>query len=97
MEVKFHENIDKQIIADLIHLMNLTKVENKEVSYGYDLFVGLYRELLGEIESSLQGMSLDFSMLPLLPGDLYADTSHPVGEGYSLLAEHIWIELRNLP
>ena len=56
-----------------------------------------YRELLGEIESSLQAMSLDFSLLPLLPGDLYADTSHPVGEGYSLLAEHIWIELGYLP
>jgi hypothetical protein len=57
----------------------------------------IYRELLGEIEKSLQEMNLDFSLLPLLPGTLYADTSHPMGEGYSLLAEHIWIELGNLP
>lgn len=57
----------------------------------------IYRELLMAAEDSLQEMGLDFLLLPLLPGDMYADTSHPQNQGYSLLAERIWIELGNMP
>ena len=52
-----------------------------------------YRELLKKAENSLEEMNLSYSLLPLLPAHLYADTSHPLPEGYSILAEHIWNRL----
>lgn len=51
--------------------------------------VSTYRQILEKIETSLKKMNLDYSLLPLLPSHLYADTSHPLGEGYALLAEQI--------
>lgn len=48
-----------------------------------------YRELLTEAESRLIEMRIPNSFLPLLPEHLYADTSHPLPQGYRLLAEYI--------
>ena len=52
-----------------------------------------YRALLSKAESRLEQMNVPYLHLPLLPGHLYADTSHPQGQGYGLLAEHIWNRL----
>ncbi len=48
-----------------------------------------YRELLTKTESYLKEMDIPFFLLPLLPENLYADTSHPLPQGYKLLAERI--------
>jgi hypothetical protein len=53
-----------------------------------------YRELLIKTEDCLKEMENPYSLLPLLPKDLYVDTSHPWPQGYSLLAEHIWNRLK---
>jgi hypothetical protein len=53
-----------------------------------------YRELLKKAERQLKQMNLPFSLLPLLHEHLYADTSHPLSEGYALLAQHIWDRLK---
>lgn len=53
-----------------------------------------YRALLSKAESRLEHMNVPFLHLPLLPSHLYADTSHPQGQGYGLLAEHIWNQLK---
>lgn len=52
-----------------------------------------YGELLLKAESHLERMNVPYLHLPLLPGHLYADTSHPLPQGYSILAEHIWNRL----
>ena len=49
-----------------------------------------YRELLLKAESRLKQMNVPYLHLPLLPSHLYADTSHPISQGYALLAERIW-------
>jgi hypothetical protein len=49
-----------------------------------------YRVLIKKAGSYLKEMDVPYSLLPLLAQDLYADTSHPTAQGYSLLAEHIW-------
>ena len=51
---------------------------------------GTYRRLLEEAVSRLQRMGLDVWEAPLLPAALYADTSHPLDEGYDLLADGLW-------
>ena len=53
-----------------------------------------YRELLMKAESRLKQTNPPSSFLPLLPSHLYADTSHPLPQGYGLLAEHIWNRLK---
>jgi hypothetical protein len=53
-----------------------------------------YRELLTKVESHLEQMNTPYSLLPLLPSHLYADTSHPLPQGYTLLAKHIWNRLK---
>jgi hypothetical protein len=53
----------------------------------------IYRELLKKAEHRLEEVKISFSLLPLLPSHLYADTSHPLPQGYALLAEHIWNRL----
>jgi hypothetical protein len=49
-----------------------------------------YKVLLKKAESRLDQMDIPYLLLPLLPEDLYADTSHPISEGYAILAQHIW-------
>jgi len=53
-----------------------------------------YRALLFKAESRLKQMNVPYIHLPLLPGHLYTDTSHPRSQGYGLLAEHIWNRLK---
>ncbi|MFC1529606.1 hypothetical protein ACFL6R_02705 [Gemmatimonadota bacterium] len=48
-----------------------------------------YRRLLTDTERALVELDLDYSLLPLLPADLFADLSHPIGPGYALMAEEI--------
>ena len=49
-----------------------------------------YKELLIKAEGRLKELNVPYSLLPLLPQNLYADTSHPLPKGYRLLAEYIW-------
>jgi hypothetical protein len=53
-----------------------------------------YQEILNKAESRLEEMNIPYYILPLLPEHLYADTSHPIAEGYELLAQHIWDRLK---
>jgi hypothetical protein len=53
-----------------------------------------YSELLFKAERYLELMNVRYLRLPLLPSHLYADTSHPISQGYALLAEHIWNRLK---
>jgi hypothetical protein len=53
-----------------------------------------YRELLIKAESRLKELDIPYSLLPLLPQHMYADTSHPLTQGYRLLAEQIWNRLK---
>jgi hypothetical protein len=52
--------------------------------------VSAYRRLLSEVEGCLSQMNIPYARLPLLPGHLYVDTSHPQSQGYRIMAEHIW-------
>jgi hypothetical protein len=54
-----------------------------------------YQDILNKAESRLEEINVPFSLLPLLPEHLYADTSHPISEGYELLAQHIWDQLKD--
>lgn len=58
--------------------------------------VSTYHQILEIIEATLEEMNLDYSLLPLLPSHLYADTSHPLGEGYAMLAEQILSKMTGL-
>jgi len=49
-----------------------------------------YTALLIKAEKRLEQMNIPYLHMPLLPSHLYADTSHPISQGYALLAEHIW-------
>jgi len=48
--------------------------------------VAAYREILTDVESWLKDRDLPYYIPPVLPSDLYADMSHPLGQGYALLA-----------
>lgn len=52
--------------------------------------VSAYRALLSKVEGCLVQMNVPSVHLPLLPGHLYADISHPQSQGYRILAEYIW-------
>jgi hypothetical protein len=52
-----------------------------------------YKALLAEAEACLERMNVPCLSLPLLPAQLYVDTSHPHPQGYSILAEFIWDHL----
>ncbi|MFC1627695.1 hypothetical protein ACFL3H_01110 [Gemmatimonadota bacterium] len=56
-----------------------------------------YRHLLLDVQAELTDMGLDALFLPLLPAELYADTSHPIGPGYALMAEEVWEWFANRP
>jgi hypothetical protein len=53
-----------------------------------------YNELMMKAEDRLKEMDVSYSLLPLLPQNMYVDTSHPLPQGYKLLAEHIWNRLK---
>ena len=46
-----------------------------------------YRSTLQQAEDWLVRESIPFLTAPLLPSHLYADLSHPLGQGYALLAD----------
>ncbi len=49
-----------------------------------------YRGILGGVERWLRESSIPYLSPAVLPSDLYADLSHPLAEGYALLAEEFW-------
>jgi hypothetical protein len=52
-----------------------------------------YREMLVQVESWLRGRGLRYHIPPVLATELYADMSHPLGQGYAQLARGLWVEL----
>ena len=53
----------------------------------------VYREVLENAEAWLEENGIPFLAPSTLPSDLYADLSHPLSQGYALLAEEIWGEI----
>ena len=53
----------------------------------------VYGEILVQAEGWLRNRGLPYYAPPVLPSGLYADMSHPFGEGYALLARDLWGEL----
>jgi hypothetical protein len=51
--------------------------------------VGAYRRLLDGAETWLRDNNFTYYSLSTLPSDLYADLSHPLGQGYAQLAEQL--------
>jgi hypothetical protein len=49
-----------------------------------------YGKIKSQIESWLQRSNLPYFMAPLLPSELYRDASHPLSEGYSMLARQLF-------
>jgi hypothetical protein len=49
-----------------------------------------YREILVEVEDWLKERKLPYYLPPLLPSELYADLSHPLGQGYARVAQGLW-------
>lgn len=50
---------------------------------------GEYRERLAVVENQLTRAGIPHVIAPLLPSSYYADASHPLKEGYALLAERL--------
>lgn len=48
-----------------------------------------YDKMKGEVESWLRNQRIPYSIPPALPSDYYADASHPLGDGYRLLAKEL--------
>jgi hypothetical protein len=48
-----------------------------------------YKDLLMKAEGRLKELDVPYFLLPLLPQNLYADTSHPLSQGYRHLAEYM--------
>ncbi|NIA14424.1 MAG: hypothetical protein GWP08_10100 [Nitrospiraceae bacterium] len=51
--------------------------------------IEMYREILRAIDEWLTQHGVPHWIAPVLPTELYADASHPVAEGYALLAERM--------
>ena len=51
--------------------------------------IEIYREIKSEIEHWLQTNNIPCYMAPALPSELYADASHPLDEGYAMLAKQL--------
>ncbi|HXX92985.1 MAG TPA: hypothetical protein VEN81_05085 [Planctomycetota bacterium] len=54
-----------------------------------ELSLESYRKLRGAVESWLKGHGTDFWTAPPLPSAMYADASHPLANGYELLARQL--------
>ena len=48
-----------------------------------------YLQRKAAAEAWLRGQGIPHCIAPLLPSELYADASHPLGQGYALLAERL--------
>ncbi len=53
-----------------------------------------YRETLAQVEEWLKNHELPYYAPSALPSALYADLSHPLGEGYAIIARDLWEEIR---
>ncbi|MHC4461294.1 MAG: hypothetical protein ACYS6W_09085 [Planctomycetota bacterium] len=51
--------------------------------------IDTYRKMKTEIEAWLRQNNVPYYMPEALPGDLYADASHPLSEGYATLAKEL--------
>ncbi len=52
--------------------------------------INTYRRMKSEIETWLQQNNVSYYMPPALPGELYRDASHPLSEGYAMLAKQLF-------
>jgi hypothetical protein len=52
-----------------------------------------YRDLLAAVEGKLEDQGVPAFLAPVLPSELYADLSHPLGQGYALMAKEVWDRL----
>ena len=52
-----------------------------------------YRGILAHVESWLRNQALPHYVPPVLPSNLYGDLSHPLSQGYALLARDLWEQL----
>jgi hypothetical protein len=50
---------------------------------------GMYSNIKNQVELWLKQNHFDYYIPPVLPENLYADVSHPVGEGYAMLAQQL--------
>ena len=44
----------------------------------------------GEVEAWLKAQGIPYYIPPALPSDHYADASHPLGDGYAMLAKQLF-------
>ncbi len=70
------------------HLFVLVGPFNEHMIEGQSLEA--YRAIKSTIETWLKEQQIPHYVPPRLPSDLYADASHPLGEGYALLAKQIF-------
>ena len=52
--------------------------------------IDTYRRMKSEIETWLQQNNVPYYMPPALPSNLYVDASHPLSEGYTMLAKQLY-------
>jgi hypothetical protein len=52
--------------------------------------IDTYREMKSEIKAWLRQNNVPYYMPEVLPGELYSDASHPLSEGYAMLAKELF-------
>jgi len=52
--------------------------------------IDTYREMKSEIKAWLRQNNVPYYMPEVLPGELYSDASHPLSEGYEMLAKELF-------
>ncbi|MCP4263364.1 MAG: hypothetical protein GY774_38540 [Planctomycetes bacterium] len=52
--------------------------------------IEIYRNMKSEFELWLQQNNIPYYIAPALPSELYADASHPLDEGYAMLAKQLF-------
>jgi hypothetical protein len=50
----------------------------------------IYQKMKGEIETWLRQNDVTYCIAPVLPSELYRDASHPLGQGYAMLAKQLF-------
>ena len=51
----------------------------------------VYNKMLKEAESQLQEKDIMYHRFSIVPSNYYADASHPLAEGYKMLAERLYV------
>ena len=54
--------------------------------------LAVYRQRIGAVESWLRRSGIAYHIPPPLPSELYADASHPLGDGYKALARRLYVQ-----